>query len=424
MEKTVKHRFLNNALFTALIVPLAFFVLRDTIAVLTGMMFEAMGGKESFLYQINDDISRLITAGLLMLILPIFFRGRCNFGFKGGLPKLGILLSLPALIVPLWNILQIKLYDAPLVAGTTAVFAAIVHGIGPGVSEEVFCRGFAASNLMRIWKDKPNRIFLSVLVSGAAFGLLHAVNVIVTGDAFAAIIQVIYTAAIGIFYGAVFVRSRNIWGVIIMHTLTDVSAFIAVFDGNVTGMDIAFCAVGSLIFIAIALYLIRPAKRAEIDALWEDGWSFGDENGKTHAGAKAAAVVSAVVVIAFAASIGVMLYQSKMGYDIPMFPTEEKTLDKDVQYKLSDDKKEITILLPYVGGETYDLENSDSESLALDDCRENGDTYIFEFSHKGTGTENVKLTFSKTLGDMPVAIEDYTVTVSFNADGTISSVGG
>lgn len=96
MEKTVKHRFLNNALFTALIVPLAFFVLRDTIAVLTGLMFESMGGKESFLYQINDDISRLITAGLLMLILPIFFRGKCNFGFKGGLPKLGILLSLPA----------------------------------------------------------------------------------------------------------------------------------------------------------------------------------------------------------------------------------------------------------------------------------------------------------------------------------------
>lgn len=262
MEKTVKHRFLNNALFTALIVPLAFFVLRDTIAVLTGLMFESMGGKESFLYQINDDISRLIIAGLLMLILPIFFRGKCNFGFKGGLPKLGILLSLPALIVPVWNLLQIKLYDAPLVAGTTSVFAAIVHGIGHGVSEEVFCRGFTVSNLMRIWKDKPNRIFLSVLVSGAAFGLLHAVNVIVTGDAFAATIQVIYTAAIGIFYGAVFIRSRNVWGVILMHTLTDVSAFIAVFDGNVSGMDIAFCVVGSLIFIALALYLIRPAKRA------------------------------------------------------------------------------------------------------------------------------------------------------------------
>lgn len=226
------------------------------------------------------------------------------------------------------------------------------------------------------------------------------------------------------FSGAVFLRSRSIWGVILMHSLTDISAFIAVFESNTTGMDIVFCVVGSLLFIALALYLIRPAKRAEIDALWEDGWSFGDENGKTHAGAKAAAVVSAVVVIAFAASIGVMLYQSRMGYDIPMFPTEEKTLDKDVQYKLSDDKTKLTILLPYVGGEKYELESSDAESLVLNDSRENGSTYVFEFSHVGVGPEDVKLTFSKTLGDMPVAIEDYTVTVSFNADGTISSVGG
>ena len=162
MEKTVKHRFLNNALFTALIVPLAFFVLRDTIAVLTGLMFESMGGKESFLYQINDDISRLIIAGLLMLILPIFFRGKCKLG----------------------------------------------------------------------------------------------------------------------------------------------------------------------------------------------------------------------------------------------------------------------ILLPYAVGEKYELESSDPESLALNDSRENGSTYVFEFSHVGVGTENVKLTFSKTLGDMPFAIKDYMVTVGFNADGTISSVGG
>lgn len=424
MEKPAKHRFLNNALFTALFVPLAFFVLRDTISILTELMFRSIGGEDSLLYQINDDIARLIIAGLLMLIMPIFFRGRCNFGFKGGFLKLGILLSLPELIVPLWNLLQIKVYDAPLVAGTTAVIAAIFHGIGPGVSEEVFCRGFTVSNLMRIWKDKPNRILCCMLVSGAAFGLLHAVNVIVTGDVFAALIQVIYTTAIGMFSGAAFLRSRSIWGVILMHSLTDISAFIAVFESNTTGMDIVFCVVGSLLFIALALYLIRPAKRSEIDALWEDGWDFGAEDGKTRAGAKAAAIISAVLIVAFSASIGVMLYQTKMGYDIPMFPAEQKEIDKDVQYKLSDDKTKLTILLPYVGGETYDLENSDSESLALDDCRENGDTYIFEFSHKGTGTENVKLTFSKTLGDMPVAIEDYTVTVSFNADGTISSVGG
>lgn len=202
MKKIMKHRFLNSVLFTALFVPLGFFLLRDTIAAITGIMFESIGGKESFLYQINEDIARLIIAGLLILIMPLFFRGKCNFGFKGGKLALGICLALPELIVPVWNLLQIKVYEAPLVTGVAAVATAIMHGIGSGVSEEVFCRGFTVSNLMRIWKDKPNRIFRCLLISGVSFGLLHALNAIATGDVFAALIQVIYTAAIGMLDGA------------------------------------------------------------------------------------------------------------------------------------------------------------------------------------------------------------------------------
>lgn len=426
MEKTVKHRLLNNAVFTALFVPLAFFVIRDTIAFLTEILFRSVGGEESLLYQINDDIARLVIAGLLMLIMPLFFREKSNFGFRGGKLKLGIILALPELIVPLWNLLQIKVYHAPFVAGITAIIAAIIHGIGPGVSEEIFCRGFVVSNLMRLWKDKPNRILRCMLASGIAFGLLHAFNAIATGDIFAAFVQVIYTAAIGMLNGAIYLRSRNIWGVILLHSLTDISAFIAVFDEgiNATGMDIAFCIFGSIAFIVLALYLIRPAKREEIDELWADGWSFGEENGKTRAGAKATVIVSATLVIVFTASLGVMLYQAKMGYDVPLFPTEEKTLDADVQYRLSDDKKELTILLPYASGEKYDLENPAPESLVLKDSRENGDTYLFVFVHEGTGTDKIKLTFEKKLGDMPVSIQDYTVTVGFNDDGTIASIGG
>lgn len=78
-----------------------------------------------------------------------------------------------------------------------------------------FCR--IVSNLMRIWKDKPHRLLRCMLVSGAAFGLLHALNIIATGVVLAALIQVIYTAAIGVLNGTIYLRSRNIWGVILMH---------------------------------------------------------------------------------------------------------------------------------------------------------------------------------------------------------------
>ena len=175
-------------------------------------MFESIGGKESFLYQINDDIARLIIVGLLMLIMPIFFRGKCNFGFRGGKLKLGILLALPELIVPLWNFLQIKIYDAPFVVGTTAVIAAIVHGVGPGVSEEIFCRGFVVSNLMRIWKDKPKKFTRCMLVSGIAFGLLHAVNAVASEATFLRHWYRLFTPPLLAFLTAQFFSGRAIFG--------------------------------------------------------------------------------------------------------------------------------------------------------------------------------------------------------------------
>lgn len=79
-----------------------------------------------------------------------------------------------------------------------------------------------------------------------------------------------------------------------------------------------------------------------------------------------------------------------MGYDIPFFPTSENALDKDVQYQISGDGKELTISLPYEFGGKYDLENSDPESFVLKESRENGDTYLFVFSHEGTSTEKIK----------------------------------
>ena len=426
MEKLIKHKFLNSVLFTALFVPLGFFLLRDTIAAITGIMFESIGGKESFLYQINEDIARLIIAGLLILIMPLFFRRKCNFGFRGGKLALGRCLARTELIVPVWTLLLSKVSEAPLGAGAAAVAAAIMHGVGPGVSEEIFCRGFVVSNLMRIWKDKPKKFTRCMLVSGIAFGLLHAVNAIATGDIFAALVQVIYTAAIGVFDGAIFLRTRNIWGVILMHTLTDISAFIAVFDESihVTGMDIVFCIFGSLVFIALAFYLIRPAKRAEMEALWADGWSFGNENGKTRAGAKAAVVISTAVVIAFVASLGVTIYQVKMGYDVPIFSTFEKKLDSDIQYQISENGKELTISLPHTAGASYNVKSSDPESFVLKKRQENGDTYLFVFDHNGASTEKVKITFGLRFGDMSTSIKNYSVSVSFKDDGSISTVGG
>lgn len=424
MDKTSKHSLLNSVMFTALAIPLIFFILRDLIAVLLGLLIEMTAGRDSFLYAINDDIARLAIAALLMLVMPLYFRGKCNFGLKGGNLKLGLCLALPELIVPLWNLLQIAVYKAPLVSGASSVIAAVIHGIGPGVSEEIFCRGFVLSNLMRIRKDKPHRVLYCVLASGISFGLLHMPNVLATKDFGATIIQVLYTATIGIFSGAVYVRSRSLWGVMLMHTLTDITAFIAVFDSNATGMDIAFLAFGSVLLLALALYLIRPSKQEKICALWEEGWSFGTETEKSRAGAKTAGIVSAVIVGLLVLGVGVTVYQAKMGYNLPFLPSADIAPDADISYEIEANGRQLSVSLPCDAGETYVLENPAPDRLLLQESGQVGDKYRFVFSIDGSGTEEIRLKFSLQIGEMPISLKGYSLTVKFDEMGNISDVRG
>ena len=48
MEKTSKHTLLDSALFTALAIPVIFFILRDLIAALLGLLIEMTAGQDSF----------------------------------------------------------------------------------------------------------------------------------------------------------------------------------------------------------------------------------------------------------------------------------------------------------------------------------------------------------------------------------------
>ena len=90
-----------------------------------------------------------------------------------------------------------------------------------------------------------------------------------------------YATGLGIFFGAVYLRTRNLWGPVVVHALIDISAKIFVTEDPVAG--IASLAVPPeqmlvgiavfIVFTAIGLYLVRPAKHEEIKALWrEDSW--------------------------------------------------------------------------------------------------------------------------------------------------------
>ena len=135
------------------------------------------------------------------------------------------------------------------------------------------------SNMMYQWRNAKNPIMMSLLASSIAFGLIHLVNLFSTVGP--TLIQVGYATGLGIFFGAVYLRTRNLWGPVVVHALIDISAKIFVTEDPVAG--IASLAVPPeqmlvgiavfIVFTAIGLYLVRPAKHEEIKALWrEDSW--------------------------------------------------------------------------------------------------------------------------------------------------------
>ncbi|HIU79000.1 MAG TPA: hypothetical protein IAB09_06235, partial [Candidatus Avilachnospira avicola] len=73
---------------------------------------------------------------------------------------------------------------------------------------------------------------------------------------------------------------RNLWGPVIFHSLIDIAEFIYIGDAGLTSYALASSIAITIIYGAIGLYLIRPAKRGEIEELWADaGDSAGDGQG-------------------------------------------------------------------------------------------------------------------------------------------------
>ena len=154
----------------------------------------------------------------------------------------------------------------------SSLLAAIMAGAG----EEVAFREVGISYLARQWKDE-NKIILMAIIPAAAFALTHVTN-IVTLSLPDVLKQALLTFFLGVFLGAVYIRTGNIWTIILGHSLHDIMAFSAGDKLSMLGMNlpdwsVAFITViESGLFIS-ALYMLRKSKRAEIIALWDKRWS-------------------------------------------------------------------------------------------------------------------------------------------------------
>lgn len=166
----------------------------------------------------------------------------------------------------------------------TLVLVALLEAGSVGFYEELAYRaiiigGIAqGSRRTRFWTGK------AIIGSALLFGGIHIINNFYGyQDLFSTFSQIIYALALGLLFAAAYIRTHNLWACAIAHALVDLGSFLA--PGSIAGgysgaMDVAGTpdatglilqlAFMAAIFLAYALFVVRPNMQGEIEAVWKE----------------------------------------------------------------------------------------------------------------------------------------------------------
>lgn len=120
-----------------------------------------------------------------------------------------------------------------------------------GANEEIWMRSLVLNGLLKKYGDTKKSIWKAIFVSALIFGAIHIPNIFFMNP-ITLIVQVINAASAGVLFGAIFIKSKNIWAGIIVHSIVDwCSLFVGnCFTGGSTVLSIEMSLIQAVIIIA------------------------------------------------------------------------------------------------------------------------------------------------------------------------------
>lgn len=196
-------------------------------------------------------------------------------GFGRGL-ACGAVLIVLFCVMGLYAIANVATGEAAV--NVPVIIKALFYFLLVGVGEEFLTRAVAGETLLEHFGLTHAGTVKACVVSGVIFGAMHVVNISSIADVPSVAMQMLFTAGMGMLFGAVYFRCGNIWATVILHMLWDASLFsvttssdfaktasssTSVGNGNPIGSVIIIAA-----FVGISLFLLRKSKTAQVREAW------------------------------------------------------------------------------------------------------------------------------------------------------------
>ena len=191
----------------------------------------------------NFIIIGVIAFFTLKYLCPNWKFGLNKNELKNGLKKYGIVGIAVGVISGIAFYIGLKPFNySPTI--WKVLIEGIIYYIGVAIVEELYVRGLLLNLIEKICYKKKNNTIVAIILSSVIFGLGHIFGVL--GQPILIIItKVIWTIALGLYFGAIYKKTNNLWLPIILHFIIDVSA-------------LPYCFSSITTYPSISLYIILP----------------------------------------------------------------------------------------------------------------------------------------------------------------------
>ena len=207
-----------------LLLALGAFVIWTLITLVGGRLRN--GGEAELMAAVTQGINPVFVLAAGFLLAIALWQGWRDLGLE----RAPALRSLPLLWLPYLYILgALALAATQGPPPLTLLLLLLVNTFFVGLSEELMFRGVLLQALrgsMAIWP--------AVLLTSLLFGGVHSLNVFVTGDLAAALLQSSAAFLSGLLFTAIRLRTGSLWPAVVTHGLWDFANFVLIAAFGVT----------------------------------------------------------------------------------------------------------------------------------------------------------------------------------------------
>jgi len=187
---------------------------------LLGMTPKNIGNTGALAFRIGTQLVQTLIILLLMWKMDIL--SPADFTLKG--KAKGFLLGWVAIVIPAGNmVLNFMGIDFVAPDPLHLIVAFLQPFIGTGLIEEVLFRGLMLLVLLKAAEQSKKGIMNAVIVSSVIFGLAHFLNLL-EADIIRVGTQVVFATGMGVFFSAIYLRTKTLWIPIILHGFFNLSS--------------------------------------------------------------------------------------------------------------------------------------------------------------------------------------------------------